>query len=336
MRYIHIGLPKCASTSLQLSFFSSHPELFHLGSGYSGITGRYISRDVARVVEADLRFKKEFLWRPEPVRDVFAGQFAQAEEQGCRLVGLSSEFLGFTLGNEIDVAAKARRLREVFGENTHILIIIREQMSLLRSLYTEMVKGGYPGSYRNFLEYTLLFQDRNWCHDFCFDQLLGLYDNLFGCEKVHVLPFEQLAADEPGFVQAVCDALGVENPGISLMRKNTASNLQELELIRRFNEKWPHEFGSAFFQPFQATRMQAWFEDELGVKVPLERTIDDSMRGPFEEIARQKLATGSVPELDLEVPAAIGERLLELYGKSNSRLAPRLDFELSGHGYEMR
>ena len=86
-KYIHIGQPKCASTSLQNSFFSNHPEVFHLGSGFNGITGRYIGRDVARVVEVDLRFKKEFLWHPDAVREVFDRYFeAAAATPGCRAV----------------------------------------------------------------------------------------------------------------------------------------------------------------------------------------------------------------------------------------------------------
>ncbi|HMB59036.1 MAG TPA: hypothetical protein VKN35_03905 [Xanthomonadales bacterium] len=333
-KYVHIGMPKCASTSLQNSFFSNHPEICHLGSGFDGITGRYIDRDVARLAESDLRFKKDYLWRPEPAREVFNRHFRSAGERPeCRAVGLSSEFLGFTLGNEIDVASKARRLQQVFGEDSQMIIIIRNQMSLLQSLYMEMIKGGYPGSYRNFLEYTLLFQDRNWCHDFCYDHTVGLYEQLFGRDRVHVMALEQLSLDSPGFAQRLCDALGLENPGIELGWKNAATDLRELELLRRFNEKWPHEFGSAFFQPFQTSRLQAYFEDELGVKVPLERNIDDFMRGPLGEIAREKLGVGNIPELELEAPDVIGSRLLELYGKSNARLAGRLDFDLPGLGY---
>ena len=335
-KYIHIGLPKCASTSLQNSFFSNHPELLHLGSGFNGITGRYIGRDIARAVESDLRFKKEFLWRPEAITDVFAVHFKRAAEQrDCRAVGLSSEFLGFTLGNEIDVTAKASRLRQVFGENTSVIIVIREQMDLLESLYREMIKGGYPGTYRNFLEYTLLYQDRNWCHDFCFDRLVNLYSGLFGEERVIVLPFEQLLQDQSMFLQLICDGLGISRFEQPLAVKNAASSPAELELIRRCNEKWPHEFGSAFFQPFHATRLKAWFEDELGVKVPQDRLLDDAVRGALGEITRQMLAQGNVTPLDTKVPEALGTRLREIYGASNRRLAERVDFNLSEYGYCM-
>jgi len=335
-KYVHIGLPKCASTSLQNSFFSNHPELFHLGSGFEGITGRYIGRDVARVVESDLRFKKEFLWRPESVSAVFNAWFEQAPvAEGCRAAGLSSEFLGFTLGNEIDVATKAARLRQVFGENTTVIIVIRRQMDLLQSLYREMIKGGYPGTYRNFLEYTVLYQDRNWCHDFCFDLLVQRYQELFGREQVVVAPFEQLAGDASGFLRVICDGLHISLPPAGLAVKNTASSLEELELLRRCNEKWPHEFGSAFFQPFHATRLKAWFEDELGVKLPQERAVDDYARGPMGEMARYMLSETSVPPLDLGVPEALGERLRAIYAPSNRRLAALVGIDLERHGYDL-
>jgi hypothetical protein len=333
-KYVHIGFPKCASTSLQNSFFSNHPELYHLGSGFNGINGRYIDRDIARVVESDLRFKKEFLWRPETVTGVLDGYFKKASaQQGCRAVGLSSEFLGFTLGNEIDVMAKARRLRQVFGKNTTIIMVIREQMDLLKSLYREMVKGGYPGTWRNFLEYTFLYQDRNWCHDFCFDRVLDAYSDLFGRENVLVLPFEQLKQDRAGFLQALCKGLGISPFENTLMAKNAASDPAELELLRRCNEKWPHEFGSPFFQPFHSTRLKAWFEDELGVKAPQERLLDDAVRGPLTDITRQLLAQGNMAPLDTAVPEILGKRLSEIYGPSNVRLAERVDFDLAAYGY---
>lgn len=335
-RYVHIGLPKCASTSLQNSFFSNHPELYHLGSGFNGINGRYIDRDIARVVESDLRFKKEFLWRPEAVAAVFDGHFqAAAAQPGCRAAGLSCEFLGFTLGNEIDVVAKARRLRQVFGEDTLVIMVIREQMDLLQSLHREMIKGGYPGTWRNFLEYTLLYQDRNWCHDFCFDRLLEAYSDLFGRDNVLVLPFEQLRQDPAGFLQTICQRLGISPFRNTLMAKNAASDPAELELMRRANEKWPHEFGGPFFQPFQSTRLKAWFEDELGVKVPQERLLDDAVRGPLTDIVRQILVPGNATPLDTAVPAILAGRLREIYAPSNARLAERVDFDLAACGYPL-
>ena len=335
-RYAHIGLPKCASTSLQVSFFSNHSQLFHLGSGFDGVTGSYIGRDVARVVESDLRFKKDFLWQPQKVSEVFE-KYVQlaAERDGCRAVGLSSEFLGFTLGNEIDVAAKASRLRQVLGPDVSIVLVVRSQMDLLRSLYIEMIKGGYPGSYRNFLEYTVLYQDRNWCHDFCYDRLFELYSGLFGPEQVIVLPYEQLHADQAGFLQALCEGLGVEPRGQALAVKNTTPDLAEMELLRRFNEKWPHEFGSPFFQPFHATRLRAYFEDELGVRVPQERSVDDFMRGPLGEIAREKLGDGNNPPLDTLAPNALQKRLEAIYGPANRRLEKLLRLDLRKFDYPM-
>ncbi len=334
--YLHIGQPKCASTSLQREFFANHAEIHHLGAAFNGITGRYIDRDVTRAVESDLRFKKAFLWQPERVAAVF-GQHLQAAATmpGVRAVGLSCEFLGFTLGNEIDVVEKARRCAQVLGKDTCVIIIIREQMALLESLYRELIKGGYAGSYKNFLEYTYLYQDRNWCLDFCYDRLLDCYQGLFGRENVLMLPLEKLQADEAGFMARICSVLGLSQPAAPLKARNVAADPAELELLRRFNEKWPHELGGAFFSPFQSSRLQAWFEDELGVRVPHERGIDDYMRGPLGEIARDKLADGHVPPLDMEAPAALAERLGALYGRSNQRLTDMLDCDLEAFGYRL-
>ncbi|MEJ8569229.1 hypothetical protein [Elongatibacter sediminis] len=331
--YAHIGQPKCASTALQTRFFAVHPELYHLGSGYRGDIGKYIDRDVARVVESGLRHQKDFLWNAGDARKVMARHSAAAT--GATAIGLSCEFLGFTLGNEIDVTTKARRLRQMLGDDGRIVLVFREQMSLLQSLYTELVKGGYPGSYRRFLEYTWLFQDRNWCLDFCHDRLLACHAEVFGRDRVIALPYELLQREPGVFLDLLCEGLGIapfdEWPTI----RNARPPLEELELRRRFNEKWPHGFGSPFFNPFHAERLRAWFEDELGVRVPLERALDDAMISRYSAAAQELASRHPTPPLDLDAPDGITTRLQDLYAASNRALASQVPFDLASLGYPM-
>jgi hypothetical protein len=79
--------------------------------------------------------------------------------------------------------------------------------------------------------------------------------------------------------------------------------------------------------------MQAYFEDELGIKVPLERKVDDILRGPLGDLARDKLLDGNIPELDLTVPEVLGQRLQAIYGPSNTRLASMVNFDPEQYGY---
>jgi hypothetical protein len=338
-RYIHIGFPKCASTSVQLSLLATHPELYHLGNGYQQQNNIYIDEAVTNVVEVDLRYKREFSYDSEKAIAAFEPHFQEAEEGGrWKAVGLSSEFLSFTLSNEIDVVTKAKRLREIFGANTCVIIVFREQLSLLKSLYTEMVKGGYPGKFKKFLEYTYLFQDRNWCLEFCFDRIFKVYANLFGSENVCAVPFELLKSSEAEFKSKICDVIGVANSNTPMKELNKqAPTLIYYEMMRRFNERCPHEFGSAFYEPFSVMRMASYFHDELEVAVPQDYLASDFLRMPLAKGAAQLAQKNShVPEIDLHFPTALKDRFAKIYSPSNSALAEATGIDLSRYGYQLQ
>ncbi|MGQ7794088.1 hypothetical protein ACUN0C_16905 [Faunimonas sp. B44] len=336
-RYIHIGYPKCASTSIQITFFPDHPELYHLGNGWNKNNNRYIDDAVTNVAEVDLRYKREFIYDSQQAKAAFEPHFEAAEaDEKTKAVGLSSEFLSFTLGNEVDVVTKAKRLHEIFGDDTCVVFVFREQLSLLKSLYTEMVKGGYPGTFRKFLEYTYLFQDRNWCREFCFDKVFDLYAGLFGRENVCAVPFELLKADEKAFVARLCDGIGVSRVELQMRELNKQGpSLGVYELMRRFNEKFPHEFGGAFYEPFSCMRMRTYFQNELGVAVPHERAADDFIRMPLSKGAQQLQQHNPAPDIDLNFPPALVERLTAIYAPSNARLAEQTGVDLAGYGYRL-
>lgn len=336
-RYIHVGNPKCASTSLQISFFGNHPELYHLGNGYNQQNNTYIDEDVTTVAEVDLRYKRDLAYNREKAIAAFKEHFEAANGEGrYKAVGLSSEFLCFTLSNEIDVTTKARRLHEIFGDNTCIIFVFREQFSLLKSLYLEMIKGGYAGRYRNFLEYTYLFQDRSWCLEFCFDRMVKLYSSIFGPENVCAIPFELLKEDEASFIRRICTAIGVSEPNEKMRELNQqAPTLGLYECMRRFNERCPHEFGSAFYEPFSVMRMATYFHNELQVAVPYNGLMSDFLRIPMSQAARQFDQRTPAPDIDLSIPKAIEERLTAIYAPSNAALAEMTGYDLAKYGYRL-
>ena len=341
-KYVHIGGPKCASTALQLSFFAKHRDLYHLGSGYAGRNHKYIDDGVSILAEADLRYKKHYLFDANRSRAAIAEHLGIAlGDSRIKAIGLSSEFFSFTLGNEIDVADKARRLLEVFGENTCIVLVFREQISLLTSLYTEMIKCGYPGTSRQFFEYTYTFQDRNWCIDFCFDRLVDTYSSLFGSANVCALPFELLKKNEASFLATISSRIGISEMNTRLRQVNARTSvIPFLEQVRRFNEKYQHQYGSAFFTPFDTFRISPYLKRELNVTPSDEQAIDDFMQVPFIEAAARIMQMKSregvqMPSLDLTVPPDLLKRLQAIYGPSNRRLAKLTGFDLESLGYHL-
>ena len=336
-RYIHIGYPKSASTTIQNMFLCNHPSLYHLGNGFQGRNNTYADEGIEWVSETVLRYRKEFLYDPVATREPFLDHFKIAEENDqYKAVGMSSEFFCFTLGQEIDVATKARRLYDIFGDNTCIIFVFREQFSLLRSLHLEMIRGGYYGSFRKFAEYTYLFQDRNWCTDFCYDKIFELYAGLFGKENVCAVPFEIIKESQSEFTKRICDGIGVEPMEKDLPSLNAGREDKGFyEYLRRLNEKARHEFGGAFYEPFTVTRMRTYFHNELGVAVPNERMMDYSMLMPLGQGARQLQERNPLPDIDQSIPKAIEERLEAIYAPSNKKLAELTGLDLEKYKYRM-
>ena len=189
VKYIHIGYPKCFSTTLQRSFFDAHHEIMHLGIG-CGSNVDYIDPKISAYMENYLVYARTLSFREkqEEIKKHFSYWFDKAEKEGYAAAGISLEHLVFSFSTDnIDTCEKASRLKEIFGENTKIIMIVRNQIDLLRSLYRESIRMGNPGSYDDFLNFCVLLKDRNFLYDFRYDLIYELYSDLFGSENILVL-----------------------------------------------------------------------------------------------------------------------------------------------------
>ncbi len=335
-RYVHVGFPKSASSSLQNFYFGVHPDCLHLGLGFESKGNTYFDEGVERVSEVDIRLKKEFLWDLEACQKLMQPAFDHARENNFKAVGISNEFHSFALGNEVDTADKARRLRQLFGDGTKAIIVIREQFSFLKSLYLELLKGGYGGTYRKYLEYTYLYQVRSWCTDICYDNMYNLYVNEFGKENVCMVVFEQLKKDPAAFLTTIANSIGISTDIQEMRAVNTqAESMGWYEQLRRYNEKFPREFGTKFFEPFNMNRMRAYFHNEMGVAVPHDRLADDMLRMPINQAAQKISEISPVSDLSLKIPEGLETRMTEMFSASNRRLQDLAGFDLEQYGYRL-
>ena len=58
-KYIHIGLPKNLSTTLQRDYFNVHPEIHHLGVGV-GSNIDYVNSKISSACENHFQYSKNF------------------------------------------------------------------------------------------------------------------------------------------------------------------------------------------------------------------------------------------------------------------------------------
>lgn len=197
---IHVGYPKAASSFLQQAVFGAHPGLCEpWPTGDNTVLER-----ICWVREAD--------FDPERVARDFSGAHLAAGADKRPVI--SHEVLVGNPNQRLfwgDTAAG--RLARAFP-GARVLILIREQASLGLSTWTEFVrrggqhglrqvvgvKGARPPGYRPFLPAEYLR----------YSPLVALYQDLFGAERVTVLPVEMLRRDPGRFFAQLWSAAEVE------------------------------------------------------------------------------------------------------------------------------
>jgi hypothetical protein len=336
-RYIHIGFPKALSTFLQRNFFDAHPNIFHLGVGCGGNID-YFDPDVELAVEDYLLFCKDFRYREKQgfISEAFQRSFSAAEsDPHANTVGISNESLSFGyIPGHIDVTVKAKRLLSIFGKETCIIMIIRNQPALLRSLYRESIRNGYWGSFNDFMKYVYFFQDRGFLYDFLYDRQFELYCSLFGRENVHVLELEafrtngRLKENDGGKIELfgrLCEILDVPYVQLRVERYNDPLSPKELSVKKRLNREKNHDLGHSLLSGVvNIHRLRRYFERDL--QWTTEDWIYDDVKRKRELVARaQELSSkNNVSEISYQYQDEIKERLLPLFTESNRELETRL------------
>lgn len=211
---LHIGVPKSATTSLQFGAFPKHPDVRFLGKpfydekfGYEG------SLATAELVGS--------LWK----QDELEFDLALARQRfdagvrprlgGDQLAVLSEE--GLTQASAADRTLTARRLAALCQNvSCSILITIREQKSALLSghqwVYTRRLTAL---GFEDWLEWCNSYSSYHGCNNdfplrqYRYARLVETYAELFGRERVLVLPMEMLAREPAMFFTRLENFAGI-------------------------------------------------------------------------------------------------------------------------------
>lgn len=196
--YLHVGLPKTASKFLQVNVF---PHLAH--AHYIDCQTNFFTREF-------LKFKYgNPLAAINQVRDAFYDYISLVDEDN---VIISDESLTDLWDRGKGFLEKAIGLKQIFPA-ARILLVIREQTSLLRSLYLQHLKEGGCLSPTRFLrmevdrvpfdyiDYSAFPEIMVETLDY--NKLLTMYEDIFGAENVGVFVFEEMLVDAPQYVNKI-------------------------------------------------------------------------------------------------------------------------------------
>jgi len=191
---IHIGFPKALSTWLQKRLFL--PEF-----------GFY---QVLNPVLVDLLITNPtpFRYAPLAARDYATNEHSKHPD--CFPVISAESLSGSIHCGGYNARQLADRIKGAFP-SARILLIIREQRGVIRSIYSENIKWGMTHSLKQMLYPVGLNQMPCFNADFLnYDLLIQYYFDLYGRENVNVLAFEEFLRSPHQFVKAIFGIAGIE------------------------------------------------------------------------------------------------------------------------------
>ncbi len=227
--FIHIGYHKTASTWLQVCVFPS-------------LAGVRYGDPLLENLVTNLSTASDRAFFAEGFRSVLR----QVEGMSLGPLLLSYEGLSGSLWDGTDVGFRnAARLRSLMPGG-RIMVVVRRQDEMLRSVHAQYVNEGGTRSLQAFVEggvegsrFSLRLLE--------YDRLVGYYVDLFGRDRVWVVPYEHLRANRDRFLGDLCEFLDAQlTAEISGAWPNQSLSPPSLRLLRAWNRLFrPTRFNPA-------------------------------------------------------------------------------------------
>jgi hypothetical protein len=290
--YLHIGYPKNFSTSLQRSYFSVHPDLYHLGIGNTSNVS-YIDDFTSSIFEVYLKSAKTLKYNEvrDDIKHHIQNHIIKAQSSGKKALGVSSEHFSFAFTHEtLDFPTKIERFVDLFGNDVKIVMIIREQMGLLKSLYRESIRVGLTQTYNEFLTNLYQFQDRNYFYDLRYDLVYQELRKHFKKENILILKFEEHRDTEGNLVMSTENYSLLNNyldefldisPMPSIIEHHN-NRLDDRELVakHKINKKNKHDLGNELNQTAELHRQSSYFINQLD--------MDENKHDFYEDVKKKR------------------------------------------------
>jgi len=208
---VHIGMHKTGSSWLQENLFGRDDTSFWSPGDIAMPAKKRVKAHTRALFVDDLdRLLPDEDFNPADLREQLEPLVVPT---GRRAVFSSERLSGHPLSNGIDRGQICKRIKQVFP-NARILVIIREQRSMILSNYMQCLKSGGGYALRGFI-------NGGWAakkgsaltfHYFKYDRLIRQYHSVFGPENVLALPFEMIRDMPQDYIERICQFSGIKTP----------------------------------------------------------------------------------------------------------------------------
>lgn len=314
---IHIGYHKTGTTWLQNDLFVHGNSIFEpfsmKKSGHSSI-GRHFVWDVKNYRE------KGYMLSPfdmnEPIiKDKISEIFKNKDFTGKIPVISSERLSGPPYAGGYDAKTIASRLKFHFPK-AKILIVIREQTSMLLSMYLQYL---YIGGFQSISKFLKTKYDGRLPtfspNHFIYNHLINDYQQNFGADNVLILPYEMFKDYPTKFFEYLSDFVGKEiRVSLSLNNKYNTSNEKYIYYVTRYLNLLSFSSSVNAYSPL--------------VRKPFRKFVN-TIRKFYLPILTEK----KVKRIRSKLLYEISENFTDVYREHNKKLSTLINIDLKDYGY---
>ena len=229
---IHLGLHKTATSTLQKDFFPACQDLNYLPT--------YKFREIRIFTNAVIGTDPVYL-NPQAVKDPLASFMNSNKPNLLSFESFSGPPWSGIIDPGIDYRTPILHKLKIIFPKAKLILVIRRQDRLAKSLYRQYIKSGGSASLARFYgkkkpwwTVPMISTDR-----FRFSPYLAELKRLFPSRTL-VLPFELFVEDSKIFLKKIVEFIGIKMPDIALTRRNaTRFGPLGMEVTRLLNRVLP-------------------------------------------------------------------------------------------------
>jgi len=226
----HVGFPKCASTTLQRGLFDAHPQINSIGKP------RHLEDATTAAFIKTLRFSEHFSFQGNTQAQAFFASQLNAEKLNvfsCEDIAVGPYWLT-SKSKTADRHSLLLSLR-LLGPQAKVLVILRDQIRILPSIYTQLRAGGQSKlpDFQAWVQAQLEARGTGSVLDALdYATYLAAVAEMFGRENVIVMDFADVAENTEAAMLRLATDLGLDAPqALGTAKHNVRRTGLEMRLI---------------------------------------------------------------------------------------------------------
>lgn len=308
--FLHIGYPKTATTWWQQDIFAHQPEI--------GLVPKY---EQYTIWGKHLITAHDFDFNPKLVRTGLLEVATRLQRE--KIVISWEHLLGDSAFGSDHLVRHMTRLHHCFPE-ARIIIFLREQLSMIESIYKQYVQEGGTWSLRDFLQADYPYRNFFSPAYLNYYQTIRHYEAKFGSDNIYIGLFEAVKQNPKQVIDGLFTWMNISSDLTQSVEKNSEKNKSlsdaSIQLLRRINYFLPSRFSGRGPVPYIKTPFL-----KAVTRVGLQNYLDPYFIRPL----TQKLSKG------LKIPLHLQQDLQTYYQASNQKVLEDYGLPIDEFNYSL-